>query len=134
MIDPTIDPTFPRRRDFLKLLVLSSAAAGTVGLPGEALARKRHRKHFPGKVVFRLRTRKHDSCGACRKHHRFMIFRTQALASVTRAHPGCNCPVVTQKLPIKEFKHLFGPKGVALSGVADLCYVRLHPARLKKAG
>jgi hypothetical protein len=52
-----IDQTAPRRRDFLKLLVLSSAAAGAVGLPGEALARKRRKKHFPGKVVFRLRTR-----------------------------------------------------------------------------
>jgi len=132
--DPTIEPTSPRRRDFLKLLVLSSAAVGAVGLPREALARKRPRKHFPGKVVFRLRTRKHHSCNACRQHHRFMIFRTQALASATRAHPGCNCPVVTQNLPIKEFKHLFGPKGVALSGVADLRHVRLHPARLKKAG
>ena len=134
MMDPTNDPSSPRRRDFLKLLVLSSAAAGAVGLPGEALARKRHRKHFPGKVVFRLRTRKQHSCGACRKHHRFMIFHTQALASATRAHPGCNCPVVTQKLPIKEFKHLFGPKGVARGGIADLRHVRLHGGRLKKAG
>ena len=134
MMDPTNDPTSPRRRDFLKLLVLSSAAAGAVGLPGEALARKRHGKHFPGKVVFRLRTRKHHSCGACRKHHRFMIFHTQALASATRAHPGCNCPVVTQKLPIKEFKHLFGPKGVARGGIADLRHVRLRPGRLKQAG
>ena len=48
MMDPTNDPSSPRRRDFLKLLVVSSAAAGAVGLPGEALARKRHRKHFPG--------------------------------------------------------------------------------------
>ena len=117
-----IEPPNLHRRVFLKLVVLSGAAVGAVGLPAEALARKRHRKHVSGKVVFRLRTRKHHSCGACQKHHRFMIVRTQALASATRAHPGCNCPVVTQKLPIEEFKHLFGPKGVALSGVADLRY------------
>jgi hypothetical protein len=41
---------------------------------------------------------------------------------------------VTQKLPIKEFKHLFGGRGVARSGVADLRHVRLHPGRMKKAG
>jgi hypothetical protein len=130
-----IEPTNPHRRVFLKLLVLSGAAVGAVGLPGEAHARKQHKKHYPGKVVFRLRTRKHHSCGACRKHHRFMIFRTEALAGATRAHPGCNCPVVTQKLPIREFKHLFGAKGVARSsGVADLRHVRLHHGHLKKTG
>jgi hypothetical protein len=131
MIDATLSSG---RRDFLRLLVLSGTALGAGGLPGEALARKRRKKHVPGKVVFRLRTRKHHSCGACRTHHRFMIFRTQALASATRAHSGCNCPVVTQKLPIKEFKHLFGAKGVARSGVVDLRHLRLHPGRRKKAG
>jgi hypothetical protein len=129
-----IDQIDPPRRAFLKLLVLSTAVAGTVGLPGEAHARKRRKKHFPGKIVFRLRTRKHHSCRACKKHHRFMIFRTQALADANRAHAGCNCPVVSQRLPIRNFKRFFGRHGLAPGGVIDLRHVRVHHARLKKAG
>jgi hypothetical protein len=107
----------PRRRDVLRLLLFSSAATSVVTVPAIADAKK---KRKPGKLVFRLQTRRHHSCNACKQHHRFTMFRTQALADANRAHPGCNCPITSYKLPIKPWKKLFGKKGVAPLGVADL--------------
>jgi hypothetical protein len=106
-----------RRRDFLKLLVLSGV--GPVAMPSRVLGKRRRAKHRQ-KVVFRLQTRKHYSCRACKRHHRFTIFRTLALADGNRAHPGCNCPIVRQTIRGKEFKRIFGPNGVAPNGVVDV--------------
>ena len=49
-----------------------------------------------------------------------MVFRTHALADQNRAHDGCNCPIIRQLMPKKQFKHLFGNGGVAPGGIADL--------------
>ena len=89
------DPTPPRRR-FLQLLALSAAAAGTVAASGEAHARGR-KKEFRGVLVFRLSTRKHQSCKACKSHHKFKVFLTHALADRTRAHRAW--PWTADKLP-----------------------------------
>jgi hypothetical protein len=117
MSQPIADRT--PRREFLKLLLLAGGAAGAVAMPDEGLAQRR-RKTFRGKIVFRLQTRRHYSCKACKQHHRFTIFRSHALADANRAHPGCNCPIVTQMMPVKEFKRAFGRRALAPAGVIDV--------------
>jgi hypothetical protein len=111
--------TAPPRRRFLQILAVSVAAAGALGAPREAEAR-RGKKQLTGVLVHRLQTRKHYSCNACKKHHKAMVFLTRALADQNRAHKGCNCPIIRQLLPKKQFKHLFGKGGVAPGGVAEL--------------
>ena len=120
-------PHLPGRRGFLQLLGFGSAVAATLAIPSTAGAAAR-RRTFPGVLVFRLTTRRHHACNACRHHHRFMVFRTHALADRHRAHPGCNCPIVRQKLSRRDFARLFGPRGVAPTGVADLRRTPLHTA------
>ena len=116
------EPTPPRRR-FLRLLALSAAAAGTLG--GARDVEARSTKSIAGVLVFRLQTRKHHSCNACKSHHKAMVFRTHALGDQNRAHPGCNCPIIRQKLTKKDWKKLFAKGGLAASGVADLRKVSL---------
>jgi hypothetical protein len=117
----------PRRRDFLRLVLFSSALGGVVAVPAAVEAKRKGKK--PGKLVFRLQTRRHHSCNACKQHHKFTVFRTQALADANRAHPGCNCPIVSYKMPLRRWKKLLGPKGLAPSGVADLRRTPLRPGR-----
>lgn len=122
-----VTPETPGRRDFLRLLLFSGAATGAVALPIAAEAKKKIKK--PGKLVFRLQTRRHHSCNACKQHHKFTVFRTQALADANRAHAGCNCPVVSYKMPIRRWRKLLGPKGLAPGGVVDLRRTPLRPAK-----
>jgi hypothetical protein len=117
MSQPIADRT--PRREFLKLLLLAGGAAGAVAMPDEGLAQRR-RKTFRGEIVFRLQTRRHYSRKACKQHHRFTIFRSHALADANRAHPGCNCPIVTQMMPVKQFKRAFGRSALAPAGVIDV--------------
>ena len=111
----------PRRRRFLQLMVATATAAvASLGMPPAAPARRSHKKNHQGALVYRFTTRRHRSCRACQRHHRFMVFRTHALADAHRAHPGCNCPIVRHKMPAKQFRRLFGRRGAAPTGVVDL--------------
>ena len=75
----------------------------------------------PGTVkVFRLRTRDTVACKACRKHHRYVIFRTRKDARANRAHPGCDCPIEPQWIERKKFRALFKPVGLPQRTVVDL--------------
>jgi len=114
------------RRGFLKsLAVLGVAGAATVAQPGDAAAKPRRKKL----LVFRLSPRKTKHCRACGRHHQHKVFLTHALADANRAHPGCDCPITRQVLRRRTFKQLFGPNGVAQSGIADL---RLVPRKEKR--
>jgi hypothetical protein len=120
MIDETARASPPRRR-FLQLVVATAtAAAASLGMPGAAAAKRKHRKNFRGELVYRFTTRRHRSCRACQRHHRFTLFRTHALADAHRAHPGCNCPIIRHKLPAGQYRRLFGRRGAAPSGIVDL--------------
>jgi hypothetical protein len=117
------DPTrvVPPRRGFLRLLAVTAAgAAALLGLPAAAPAKPKRKKNFRGVLAYRLTTRRHRSCNACKRHHRYMLFRTHALADANRAHPGCNCPIIRHKVRAKHHKRLFGRRGVAPSGIVDL--------------
>ena len=105
------------RRELLRVLGLagSAVATATIVAPGAALAETKHR--HAGAIVYRLRARKTSRCNACARHHRRFAFLTRALADAHRAHPGCNCPITTQRIRTHAFRVLF-PKGGR--GVADL--------------
>jgi len=106
------------RRGFLKgIVVVGTAAAAPFGLAGRAEARLEKEK---GVSVFRLKSRKTVSCKACKRHHRFLIFLTRAIADEHRAHPGCDCPIVLQKLSKRGFKLLFLKTGALQKGFVDL--------------
>ena len=101
------------RRGLLQLLGLAGAAGATIGAPSVAFAKSKHRQK--GAVVYRLSVRGTSRCKACARHHKRLAFLTHAIANAHRAHPGCNCPITTQRLLPKSFKRLFGknPTGVA---------------------
>jgi hypothetical protein len=103
------------RRGLLQLLGLAGAAGATIGAPSVAFAKSKHRQK--GAIVYRLSVRGTARCKACAKHHARFVYLTHAIANAHRAHPGCNCPITTQRLLPKTFKHLFGKNA---SGVADL--------------
>jgi hypothetical protein len=103
------------RRYLLQFLGLAGAAGATIVAPTAAAAMPKHKQK--GVVVYRLSTRGTSRCKACARHHQRLAFLTHALANANRAHPGCNCPITTQRLLPKTFKRLFAKSS---SGVADL--------------
>jgi hypothetical protein len=111
------------RRGFLRDLTLGSvaaAAAVTVVVPKAEAADPVPTKDHTGQVkIFRFTTRNNVSCRACRKHHRYMAFRTRKVARQNRAHPGCDCPIVPQWVERKTFRLMFKVNGVKVD-VANL--------------
>ena len=73
-----------------------------------------------GVTIFRLSTRNTKACSACRIHHRYKIFISQARADRTRAHPGCNCPITKQKIGKDQFNRLFLDSKAIRDGVVDV--------------
>jgi hypothetical protein len=78
------------RRAFLGLLGLGLIAL----LPGQAWARPRRRK----KTVYRLSTRGHRTCTACKGHAANRFYKTREAADADRSHAGCNCAIVSQRI------------------------------------
>src|SRR5262245_18736580 len=108
---------FSARRGFLKgIAAVGTAAALPLGWADQAEAGKKKQ----GRLVFRLQSRKTVSCKACKFHHRFLIFLSRATADQHRAHPGCNCPIVQQRLPRDEFRMLFVKTGALEQGFVDV--------------
>ena len=110
------------RRGFLRDLTLGSmvAAAAVAVVAPTAEATDTVPKDHTGQVkIFRFTTRNNVSCRACRKHHRYMAFRTRKVARQNRAHPGCDCPIVPQWVERKTFRMLFKVNGVKVD-VANL--------------
>jgi hypothetical protein len=114
----------PSRREILKAALASGAVlAAGLALPEGSLAA------IDGKqketiTVFRLRTRNTHSCKACKIHHRYTIAISHAHADRNRAHVGCNCPIVKQRLSLRRFKELFIDTRAIQTGVIDLRHVK----------
>lgn len=122
--EETVD-TARTRRGFLRDLTLGSLVAATaatavsVAAPAEAAPAPVAKAH-PGTIkIFRFRTRNTVSCRACRRHHRYMAFRTRKAARKNRAHPGCDCPIEPQWVERKTYRLLFKVNGVT-KDVANL--------------
>jgi len=115
MTNDRAETTGTSRRNLLQLLGFAGAASVTIGTPSVAFAKSKHRQK--GAVVYRLSVRGTARCKACAKHHARFVYLTHAIANAHRAHPGCNCPITTQRLLPKTFKRLFAKNA---AGVADL--------------
>lgn len=89
------------RREFLRLLALGFVAL----VPSPALARRRKKKKKTD--AFRLSTHGHRTCGACKAHAANRFYRTREAADADRAHVGCNCAIVTQRIKRRLAKRYF---------------------------
>ena len=86
------------RRQFLRLsavgagVSVASVVASGCGCDSGATA-------APGTAsAFRLSTHGERTCGACKAHGANRFYRTREAADGNRAHPGCNCKIVTHPI------------------------------------
>jgi hypothetical protein len=93
------------RRGFLRLLVVGAAAA-VIPAPSRGAAL---RKKKTTKKVFRRSVHKRRCCKACKGHAANRYYRTRRAAKKDRAHPGCNCAIVTQTID-RELAKTYFPK------------------------
>lgn len=87
------------RRAFLGLLGIGLIAL----LPGQASALRREKK----KLAYRLSSRGCRACTACKAHAANRYYRTQEAADADRAHAGCNCKIVSQRIKRRLAKRYF---------------------------
>jgi hypothetical protein len=98
-----MEPGGMERRQFLRLLALGAAAAVIPTASRGAALRKRKKT----KKVFRLSVHKRRCCNACKGHAANRFYRSKRAANKDRAHPGCNCPIVTQVIDRELAKQYF---------------------------
>jgi hypothetical protein len=110
-VGSTDGPAAASRRGVLRAFLAAGAAAVAVGSAAPAEAKPKVH------LVCRLRTRRTRACRACRIHHRYLVFLSPALADANRAHPGCDCPIVKQRISRRQFRRMFPDPSV---GVFDL--------------
>ena len=95
------------RRQFLSFAVLGAGAvlseAATASPHGHNP--RLHRRNWVS--VYRLSTHQRRSCGACKAHGANRFYRSHEAADADRAHPGCNCSIVTQPLPRGRVLRMF---------------------------
>jgi hypothetical protein len=85
------------RRDFLRLGMLGAGLVVSQALP----ARRAEARPTPlpqRTTVYRLSTHSRRDCHACKAHAANHYFRTYEAADGHRAHRGCNCAIVTQRI------------------------------------
>ena len=70
-------------------------------------------------AVFRLSTRGQDACGSCKGHGAHRYFRTRHAANHNRAHKGCNCHILRQKIPQAQWNTFFVKKDGTLRNQWD---------------
>jgi len=112
------------RKDFLKFLGTSSASFFVPGLFEELFADVAFSEEIGKKserssdtvaqtekkqyVVYHTSTRKKKACSACKKHALNKIFSSREAAEKSRAHPGCNCKIVEEKINRRNYVEAFG--------------------------
>jgi hypothetical protein len=73
-------------------------------------------------TVYRFQTLKSDRCTACRNHQHYKVFLDAATADASRAHAGCNCRIVAQRVTLQ---YLEGLSPYVVGGAVDLRAVYL---------
>jgi len=91
------------RRAFLRGSLLAGIGLGVAGSwPGDAAAAGRRSKR-----VYRLSTRDLSVCNACKGHAANRYYRLRRYADHHRAHRGCNCRILVQRVTRREWKEYF---------------------------
>ena len=94
---------------------MGAGAALSGLLPGAARAGALHRAKQVR--VYKLSTYGMKVCQACKLQGVHKRFRTRH--SVRRAHPGCNCRIVKQRIPDTQWVQFFVRKNGSLRKVWD---------------
>lgn len=98
------------RRGFLGGAAAAVAAAVAAPKRASAVDGGKSPQHKPKRTAYRLSTRNNrHACTACRKHAFFRSYRTAGAADGDRAHDGCNCRIVPQRIAVDAWKRMFGP-------------------------
>ena len=91
------------RRAFLRGSLLAGIGLGVAGSwPDDAAAAGRRSKR-----VYRLSTRDLSVCNACKGHAANRYYRLRRFADHHRAHRGCNCRILVQRVTRREWKEYF---------------------------
>jgi hypothetical protein len=113
------------RMDFLQFLGASSASFLVLGLfeelfadvafsekigkgnqnGSDAVTHSRKKQY----VVYHTSTRKKRACHACKNHALNKIFSSREAAEKFRAHTGCNCSIVEEKINRRNYVVAFWP-------------------------
>lgn len=70
-------------------------------------------------VIYHTSTRKRRSCGACKSHAFNRIYSSRPAADGDRAHPGCNCRIVEEKVSWQDYVRAFWPGSRGGAAVYD---------------
>lgn len=70
-------------------------------------------------VIYHTSTRKRRSCRACKKHAVNRIYTSRHLADGNRAHPGCNCRIVEERIGWQDYVKAFCPESQGGATVYD---------------
>ncbi len=61
-------------------------------------------------IIYHTSTRRRKSCSACRGHAVNRIYSSRQAADVDRAHLGCNCRIVEEKIGWQDYLKAFWPR------------------------
>ena len=70
-------------------------------------------------VVYHTSTRKRKTCNACKQHALNKIFSSREAADASKAHPGCNCRIVEEKINWRNYVVAFRPNSKGGTKVYD---------------
>ncbi len=97
------------RRDFLRGVGATGAGVALAGtLSGTASAGTEASPQVAGiRPAWRLSPNGSRACNACKGQGANKYFRKKRFAKVMRAHDGCNCPILRQRLGKARWQSLF---------------------------
>lgn len=70
-------------------------------------------------IIYHTSTRKRRSCGACKGHAVNRIYSSRQAADTDRAHPGCNCRIVEERIVWQDYLRAFWPNSRGGATVHD---------------
>jgi hypothetical protein len=91
------------RRQFLRGVGATGVGVALAGAPGIGSVASGATQVS----VYRLSTHGMDVCNACKGQGAHKYFRLRRYANHGRAHVGCNCRVLVQKIPLRRWKRFF---------------------------
>ena len=106
-----------KRRKFIKGVTALGIVTALAPLSSCGTGEEQAPQEDPVPTVYRFQTRKSRACKYCRTHHRYLVFLDQTAADQNRAHPGCNCKIVTQKVTEAYYNEV---NALQTNGVVDL--------------